>query len=849
MSKVYLGTESYPLIDNNENGELGVRAGNMPVELDVDVTPPVGIDLNDYIYGMYIRNLSTRSMLSSVNAEFDRRNQLNDRTLKTYASGFLGAPGTGKTFFFSNLGKMQHDQGAILVDCSDKDLKTLFENPTFDSSVANKEKAAIDAKIVLRNRKLSGGLSDASLSKLRDVLGKALIEDENGQITVQWSAVAFDGADVAEQRYSVQVFQNVLREICRDEGIEVSKETSEVGIVMQDGELFRVFDPQSPDYGRPVILDELNRARYGTMDNLYGLLNFLNSPNMETFTIRGANGKELVIDKKTMPATFFLNFTGNQAVDGMGSQSFNDPFLSRVPEGFSLRTIPDTKSEDISDMISSYLLGVPGTILFDAFSVDAKSSKSLQAFIEFLKDARTIGLTKKEIEEIPQWQIQNIQNAGKIIALSQQLGDFFCQIRDLAQRRGAYEKIKSSRDEELMLEPAYEAFLATKNIDFRIIPRFFIEADVLKDVVSTCGVKLPKLGAVKGSDVSTIVSEKERYATRGNRLENVLNDWLRMTFVPDDMGVRKIEEQTANIMLEKAQQIARQNGVLPTEKKEAKDNIRRVSELYNIEVSEPGTYYKRLQTIISNVFREKYPELKGESDEEILPLNVLMGTIQKLSDENSTELQTAYQAKNLLVLNENVDEVSQQMVQWTEVVAGTDVPTISTENLLLSLSINETKEQNLQHIFQIPKNAESSVDYGEYGNYDTKETDVKCSFCRVLGRDNNPSYVFLFYNKGTDELLVVGDDVSQEALKLFTQKNRVYLNRKNLSADELQRKVCEFITEDHAIMVEAIISGYMDWQVSYNLGEMLVKPSSAYEKNEVKNATVFKPIVNGRGGR
>lgn len=848
MTKVYLGTESYPLIDSNEKSELGARAGNMPIELDVNLTAPNGIDLNDYVYGMYIRNLSTRSMLPAINSEFDRRNQLNDKSLKTYASGFLGAPGTGKTFFFNNVGKMQHERGAILVDCSDKDLKTLFENPTFDSKSANREKAAIDAKIVMRNKGMEGGLSDASLEKLRTVMGAALIEDENGMVTADWSGIAFEGNDLAEQEHSVQVFQSMLREVCKAEGIELSKESSEVGIVMQDGELYRVFDPQSPDYGRPIILDELNRARFGTMDNLYGLLNFLNSPNMSAFTIRGANGKELVLDKKNIPSTFFLNFTGNQAVDGMGSQSFNDPFLSRVPEGFSLRTIPDTTANDISDMISSYLLGVPGTILFDAFSVDGKSQRSLQDFISFLKTARTIGLTKKEIDAIPQWQMYNINNAGKIIALSRQMGRFFYEIKALAQRRAPYDKITTGKGEELLLEPGYEAFLATKNVDFRIVPRFFIEADILKGEVTS--MRLPKLGAVKGTSSAAIVSEKERYATRGNRLENVMREWLEITFVPQDMGVRKIEEKTTKAMLDKAKQIAYQNGVLPATTKEAKTNQTRIADLYNIEVAETGSYHKRLQAVISNVLRDKYPEIAKESDEEILPLSVVSATIQTIADDKSSTLQTAYKAKNLLVLNEDVDEVSQQMLGQAEVVADTNAPTISAENLLVALSLDETKSMNLEHVFQIPKGAESGSDFKAYGVYNDKQANVKCSFCRVLGKDNNPSYMFVFYNKDTDNLIVVGDDVSQEALKFFSKKNRIYLNRNEVSADELQNKVTNLVSEDQIMMVETMLSGYMKWETSFNLGGMLAKPSKSYQQSEVTNATVFKPsyaLANKRG--
>ena len=224
MSEFVLGTPEYPLIDvvnqgiNKTSGKLklGVRAdAALPIRIVTNVETPNGVSLNDYAYGLYIRQLPVRSMLLAANDEIDKRNIADRKRQRTWASGFLGAPGTGKTFFFNNLGRIIHSKGALLVDCSEKDARTLFENPEFDSSSAYREKAAIDVKIMYRNMKRTDGLSDESLALLKSVAGEAVKEDENGHVTVDWSAVHFNGETIQKHEYNIQVFYKTLNDICQ----------------------------------------------------------------------------------------------------------------------------------------------------------------------------------------------------------------------------------------------------------------------------------------------------------------------------------------------------------------------------------------------------------------------------------------------------------------------------------------------------------------------------------------------------------------------------------------------------------------------------------------------------------
>ena len=66
MSEFVLGTPEYPLIDvvnqgiNKTSGKLklGVRAdAALPIRIVTNVETPNGVSLNDYAYGLYIRQL------------------------------------------------------------------------------------------------------------------------------------------------------------------------------------------------------------------------------------------------------------------------------------------------------------------------------------------------------------------------------------------------------------------------------------------------------------------------------------------------------------------------------------------------------------------------------------------------------------------------------------------------------------------------------------------------------------------------------------------------------------------------------------------------------------------------
>lgn len=562
MSQFMLGTAQYPLIDKQDQGGLGVRILD-PIFLETALTlspPPEKsknlIKLQDYIYGEYIRNLPTRDFIPLANLELERRNRLLNVNEKTLASGLIGATGTGKTHYYSLLGRLTHQKGAILIDCSNMDMKSLFAETIFDTRASFRTKAAISARLNEWNAGNGNAFSENNLILLRQICKDAFIVNENNQIFIDWNGVKFDAVDEVAREQESLIFEETLKQICRSDGIDCSSEADGIGITVRDGPLFRIFDKTSPDYGRPIILDELNRAREGTTDNLYGILNFLNSPGITQMKIQGANGKELLLDKNDLPPTFFLNFTGNQNVEGMGSDSFNDPFLSRVPEGFLLQEVPETTPLGMADMICSYLMGVPGLILQNAFQMNGKKE-----FPEFLKKIREFGLTEEQKAQIPSWQYLNIQMGDKIIELSERMGLFLYKVKELAHLRGEeFGKIKH----RVQIDPLYEEFLKRKFIDFRIIPQFFIHANL--------GFSKIVMGDPNTLGVESQVPQQpiDKFKCRGDNLVRVIRNWLVNTFIPNDLGIRQIERAQAQEMYITAMSIGEMTGVLAPSTNEAR---------------------------------------------------------------------------------------------------------------------------------------------------------------------------------------------------------------------------------------------------------------------------------------
>ena len=181
MKKVYFGLEETPIpAGYNKNGEFETLASeDSALEFKTLRSDVEDIPVGERLYFEMMRNLPSRSVLPYFVNELSRGDSnRTDHDQQSYISGFIGAPSIGKSFAYKTLGKMTHPKGALMLNCKDVDMGSIFCETVFDTSAADAEKAGIDAKIMLGNKNPEQGLKLESIELLRNALGKAFSEED-----------------------------------------------------------------------------------------------------------------------------------------------------------------------------------------------------------------------------------------------------------------------------------------------------------------------------------------------------------------------------------------------------------------------------------------------------------------------------------------------------------------------------------------------------------------------------------------------------------------------------------------------------------------------------------------------
>ena len=75
--------------------------------------------------------------------------------------------------------------------------------------------------------------------------------------------------------------------------------------------MIRGADPNSADFGRPILLDEINRAKPGTLQKLYEFFAMLSDPKVEQFQVVGGENRPFTFRRSDLPVSYRMNFTGN----------------------------------------------------------------------------------------------------------------------------------------------------------------------------------------------------------------------------------------------------------------------------------------------------------------------------------------------------------------------------------------------------------------------------------------------------------------------------------------------------------------------------------------------------------
>jgi hypothetical protein len=432
-----LASEAQKIIFHTSHEDQS-RSGSSKIVSDSD-----RITVQDRAYTQLMHLLPTRSMLPYLRDELVERDPTRvNWTNHSYLSGYEGAPSIGKSFMIKTLGKLSHPKGALYLHCRGVDLGTAFCETVFDTSSANKEKAALDAKIRQGNINSKNGLNQRSLEILKHALGDAYSEEKRGTHTVvniDWNGIKVKGRNVQEQEFEAQSLRETLKQVCKAEGIAVTSDLGSIGITTRDGIAIRAADPNSPDYGRPILLDEFNLAEEGTETKLTEFFAMLSDSKVDKLEVTGGQNRSFTFYRNSLPPTYRVNFTSNQDTAKTRRNSLDAALMSRFGIELDVKTVPDPSLQDFADRIAQALTGVPLAQIY--YSAQEQFDKNPELFTKILTEYRKgeypeydekgnltrvrHALTDNEKALIPEEELLNIRNAKKILQMSEQLAEFF----------------------------------------------------------------------------------------------------------------------------------------------------------------------------------------------------------------------------------------------------------------------------------------------------------------------------------------------------------------------------------------------------------------------------------------
>lgn len=387
------------------------------------------------VVGMIYRLLPTPSMLPLYYETLQLLQVENERRIQFY----IGKHGSGKSFLGRLVGDILHPEGAITINCADRDLNELLFETILDVG-ANPD---LYSKI---NQKLQEGtMNRTSISALRAVVGKAYHTDL-GYPQIDFEKIGTSSLNIHESEEGVtetevlfsdaetkQVVETILK-ISQVEGLGESASfmpiKSKVGLL-----------PSSFTEGRVVHLEEYNKCKEGTDTALHPVLQVFNGENSHC-TVYGSGGLNYTFNNEEREPGFFCYMDGNMMSDGVAthtlSASANDRLLPNI--------IQDMIKDDWQHRWSQLLTGLPIAVLYkskkDQWDADP------DGFTRFLLMIRGLGGKKFSASQkyyIEHWE--NVLDATDIISSYNRLYDEMTNPDSPANRQGKYPELFSEVDE------------------------------------------------------------------------------------------------------------------------------------------------------------------------------------------------------------------------------------------------------------------------------------------------------------------------------------------------------------------------------------------------------------------
>lgn len=809
---VFIGTQDYPFPYVDETGKIKLLCDDdMYVKLPT-LFEGKAEDIQAKVTGTMWRNMPVRGRLNSFltglrrrssNIDADQRvnNTFKNRSRCVYTEG---NPGSGKTQKAKAMGKMVAPQGAIYVNCKDLDLKSLVVKTILDTSNIDVEKNAIDARIKMYNKGEESALSPEGIKLLEKMFEDAFSRDADGKISLDWTAARNNTEYTSSDRD--REFISLLQQFCKREGIDYSSKINSIGFVEKDGPLVEALES-----GRPIILDEINRAK--NQDYLLPYLDFLNG-NYESMTIEAANGRVIDLNKRDIPDTFMLEAIGNPETAEMGiKEKMSQPLKDR----FHIEYVEDFTAEDFTDMFCSYMTGVPIAIVKEGLKI--KSDKELA---ETCRVLRTMGLSQSEISALPPDQMMYIDNAGQFLEAAEVVGKSLYELYSLKKMCD-----NSTECEDIKLRQ----HIKEQPFSFRLIEDI---VNRMRSYVPERGNKLKSNPFLKAAMTYSRPKGENtlqmRMSNQGEALEQAI-----IAVTKEMFSCAEADPKLGAGILGAANNILAMNGIGEERYTEAKAlNSKRLKNMFSFSQKRRASdEAMNIQEMICSMIRENH-DVGNKSNNELIDALVVESFLADIREnplEKNNVIGKIYTINTDPNTNNQTPFMENTVIEGMNMVPQPDVAHIvSAEEFFATMAINGLSENNMKtmwpSMFSIVEEERKSIDQSILDVLSGKSKQVMYNSFVMKDKQNHKTVFDVIHLPRTGETLVVGEIDRVTAARLKT-KNITFIERSEDKGGKLVQSWLKKLHDDEtSLLQEAYKARNQVVNPRWKLPEELLKSSS-----------------------
>jgi hypothetical protein len=668
-------------------------AGKLQMEIGIiaDDAHPLTAYSNrshDYVIGQLYCRMAIPSLLHVQKESLLRRAPES----KSRVMLILGKPSTGKSEGAKTIADACDERGADVVDCGGRYLGDLLWEQVIDYGE--------DFKTALTERIRSGKLTAESVNVIEKRYPEALVKEDGKIIGIDWSKTAAPEKSETDEA-ALERSIKFAKTIAEYESIPTQTVNS-VGIKKVPGVIKKWHEE-----GRTGILDEYTKSVEGSDDSLQTVLQYLNGEIDEvtvTNTMKVAGRDETysyTLKRDEMKAGFFVYMTGNDQEDGVSTHMLSKSAYSRLP----VFKIEDPLSVDWKHRISQVLTGMPLSTLYSVFSDTA--ADDAKEFSQMMIELRLMGLSADQQANVPTSQLTMLNNWQQTNTAVEKLANFYMYWAKIIDPKSDFydpEKSQNQSNIDNVMPEISASYRDESAIDFRKVIQDMAEALKVKPAVKKInggsGLRL-NFSEVGRKKTTTVADSQEVISAEfGTRLEAVLLERIgTMTQGRPNLQAALIKE-------------ARERGVLtidPTKEQET------VSKLLNqdmyTEVGGIKTIVTLREALVARL-KQANPDLKGKSDDEVMPMDQAVAACEELAGlASETANNTTARSGRLIILGKDlthvfnrvsaVDGIGQSKPDANELV--------STSDFLESLKIPAVANMNMKGIWRSTISAEKFV--------------------------------------------------------------------------------------------------------------------------------------------